>query len=169
VADALFEHPRLAAIYDALDADRSDLDVYLAIADELGARLVLDVGCGTGTFAVLLAELRRADPARPVRQRHPTRDVEAFGSSGSRPVSLADRLPGQRGWDVTGVDLAAGSLRIGQAKPGAEHVRFQERDEVAADLVAAGYVVDEVRDAPDRPGREFVFLARRPAQPKGIA
>jgi len=84
-------------------------------------------------------------------------------------VSLADRLPGQRGWDVTGVDLAAGSLRIAQAKPGAEHVRFQERDEVAADLVAAGYVVDEVRDAPDRPGREFVFLARRPAQPKGIA
>jgi len=287
VADALFEHPRLAAIYDALDADRSDLDVYLAIADELGARLVLDVGCGTGTFAVLLAELRRADPARPVRQRHPTRDVEAFGSSGSRPVSLADRLPGQRGWDVTGVDPAAGSLRIARAKPGAEHVRwlhgdattlppmqvdlatmtgnvaqaitdsagwagtlrgtyhalrpdgtlvletrdparrawrewtrpasyrsteipgvgrvesweqvtdvsgplvsfratrvfaadgavltsdsvlrFRERDEVAADLVAAGYVVDEVRDAPDRPGREFVFLARRPVQPKGIA
>jgi len=304
VADALFEHPRLAAIYDALDADRSDLDVYLAIAEELGARLVLDVGCGTGTFAVLLAELRRADPARPVRQRHPTRDVEAFGSSGSRPVSLADRLhghavclaavqrtanvclPGQRGLDVTGVDPAAGSLRIAQAKPGAEHVRwlhgdattlppmqvdlatmtgnvaqaitdsagwaatlrgtydalrpdgtlvletrdparrawrewtrpasyrstetpgvgrvesweqvtdvsgplvsfratrvfaadgavltsdsvlrFRERDEVAADLVAAGYVVDEVRDAPDRPGREFVFLARRPAQPKGI-
>jgi len=63
VADALFEHPRLAAIYDALDADRSDLDVYLVIADELGARLVLDVGCGTGTFAVLLAELRRDDPS----------------------------------------------------------------------------------------------------------
>ncbi|MBA3279296.1 MAG: class I SAM-dependent methyltransferase, partial [Geodermatophilaceae bacterium] len=53
MADNIFEHPRLVAIYDALDPDRSDLDAYAAIADELGARSVLDVGCGTGTFALL--------------------------------------------------------------------------------------------------------------------
>jgi hypothetical protein len=47
VADALFEEPRLAAIYDAIDDDRSDLDVYAAIVDQLGAQVVLDVGCGT--------------------------------------------------------------------------------------------------------------------------
>lgn len=34
--------------------------------------------------------------------------------------------------------------------------------EVTASLGAAGYVVDEVRQAPERPGRELVFIARRP-------
>jgi hypothetical protein len=41
-------------------------------------------------------------------------------------------------------------------------LRFREREEVEATLVAHGYEVAEVRDAPDRPGREFVFFALRP-------
>ncbi|MGC5628637.1 GNAT family N-acetyltransferase [Georgenia sp. Z1344] len=40
-------------------------------------------------------------------------------------------------------------------------LRFRDRAEVTADLLAAGFAVEEVRDAPDRPGREHVFLARR--------
>ncbi|MCW2595204.1 MAG: cypM [Jatrophihabitans sp.] len=46
--------------------------------------------------------------------------------------------------------------------PSDSTLRFRERDEVEADLVAHGFVPDEVRDAPDRPGREFVFCARHP-------
>ncbi|MGH3095604.1 MAG: class I SAM-dependent methyltransferase [Streptosporangiales bacterium] len=53
--DALFAHPRLAPLYDELDGSREDLDHYQAIAHELGARSVLDIGCGTGCLALLLA------------------------------------------------------------------------------------------------------------------
>src|SRR5688572_12036632 len=67
VPDAIFDDPRLAQVYDPLDPDRSDLDAYAAIVDELGARSVLDIGCGTGTFACPLArrgiEVTGVDPA----------------------------------------------------------------------------------------------------------
>jgi len=67
VADAIFEERRLAEIYDPMDPDRSDLDAYVALAEEMGARSVLDIGCGTGTFACLLArrgtEVIAVDPA----------------------------------------------------------------------------------------------------------
>jgi SAM-dependent methyltransferase len=39
-------------------------------------------------------------------------------------------------------------------------LRFREKAELAADLQAASFVVENVRDAPDRPGREFVLIAR---------
>jgi hypothetical protein len=42
-------------------------------------------------------------------------------------------------------------------------LRFRSREELADSLAAAGLAVEEVRDAPDRPGREFVFIARRAA------
>jgi hypothetical protein len=40
--------------------------------------------------------------------------------------------------------------------------RFWTRAEIEDSLGAAGYAPAEVRDAPDRPGREWVFIARRP-------
>ncbi|WP_238163304.1 class I SAM-dependent methyltransferase [Kribbella capetownensis] len=38
---------------------------------------------------------------------------------------------------------------------------FRERDELEKSLTAAGFTVDEVREAPDRPGKEFVFVTTK--------
>ncbi|MBK5223563.1 MAG: class I SAM-dependent methyltransferase [Acidimicrobiia bacterium] len=50
--DLWTEDPRLAALYDIECAGRWDHDLYLALATELGAASVVDIGCGTGVFAV---------------------------------------------------------------------------------------------------------------------
>ena len=57
MVDALFGVPRLVAVYDALDENRSDLVHYVAMVTEFGATRVLDVGCGTGELACWLARL----------------------------------------------------------------------------------------------------------------
>jgi len=69
--------------------------------------------------------------------------------------------------DVTGV---AGELvsfrqtfvfqRDGAVLTSDSTLRFRSRAEIESSLAAAGFAVDDVRDAPDRPGREFVFIAR---------
>src|SRR5699024_4660420 len=66
--DAIYAEPRLAACYDAFDGPRDDLDHYQQILAELGARSVIDVGCGTGSLATRLAAdgiaVTGVDPAR---------------------------------------------------------------------------------------------------------
>ncbi|MFD5345367.1 hypothetical protein ACFWJY_16755, partial [Streptomyces anulatus] len=47
MADDNFLHPRLAALYDPLDPDRGDLEPYVRLAEESGARRVLDNRSGT--------------------------------------------------------------------------------------------------------------------------
>ncbi len=244
VPDAHFEHPRLAPTYDALDPDRSDLLPYLALADELGARSVLDVGCGTGVLALLLAERGTAvtglDPAGgslAVARAKPGADevhwvhgdasalagldppvaVDLAVMTGNAAQAVTDddawaatlraahdallpgghlvletREPSRRAWEgwteaatrrtralpevgavetwvqVTRVDLpfVAFTTTFAFASDGAvlesrSLLRFRSREEVTRDLARAGLVVVDVRDAPDRPGLELVFLSAR--------
>lgn len=242
MADQIFEHPRLAAIYDDLDADRSDLEVYADIVGELGARRVLDVGCGTGTFAVMLAgrglDVIGLDPAAAsleVARHKPGAERVRWilGTATALPplqVDLAvltanvaqaivepadwsttlaavhtalapgghlvfeSRDPARRAWEdwnraatdtvtdipgvgevrtwteVTAVDGPLVTFRSTNvfAADGAvitsdSTLRFRDRTELEASLVAGGFEIREVRDAPDRPGREFVFIARKRA------
>lgn len=239
--DEGFGNPRLASIYDALDPDRRDLEVYVAVADELHASRVLDVGCGTGTFALLLAErghvVTAVDPARAsldvarakpgaarVRwiegdaTRLPPLQIDLATMTGNVAQAITDdsdwqatlrgvyealrpggrlvfetRVPTRRAWlewnraashrvteidgigpletwvDLLRVEGPLVSFRWTYVFPGGDvltsdsTLRFRERGEIEDALRAQGYVVDEVRDAPDRPGRELVFFARRPS------
>ena len=194
MADEIFAHPRLAALYDPLDPDRTDLHTYLDLARQLAAKRVLDIGCGTGVFALLLAdrgvEAVGLDPARA------SIDV-ARAKAGSERVRWiygdATNLPPLQ------VDLVTMTANVAQAivtpdawqqtltgarealRPGG-HLVFETRDpaarawetwnraashrvtlirlEIEADLAAHGFRLREIRDAPDRPGKEFVFVAR---------
>jgi SAM-dependent methyltransferase len=241
VPDPIFADPRLAEIYDPLDPDRSDLDAYLAYVDRFAARSVLDVGCGTGTFACLVAArgidvvgVDLAAASLEVARRKPAADRVRWvlGDATSVPPCQADlavmtgnvaqvflgddewsevltavhaalrpggafvfemRDPRARAWEAwtraatfERVDLpgvgpveqwvdvteVAGELvsftwtfrfeRTGDELTSVSTLRFRERDGVEASLAAAGFELLEVADAPDRPGREFVFVTRRP-------
>ena len=73
-------------------------------------------------------------------------------------------------WDLTEVNGPLVSYRRtyvfadGTTETSDSTRRFWTRAEIESSLEAAGYVLDQVRDTPDRPGREWVFIARKPGQ-----
>ncbi|WP_436795046.1 class I SAM-dependent methyltransferase [Actinospongicola halichondriae] len=235
--DPIFADSRLARIYDPLDGDRPDLDLYLGIVREFGARSVIDIGCGTGTFACLLAsqgvDVIGVDPAeaslavartKPGAERvhwihgdatmvppvgadvatmtgnvaqvfldddelsGALRDIRAAIRSGGAVV-FEVRDPGREAWRswtraqsetrteipgvgavVSWVDLLEVSLplvsfrwtyrfeRSGDVITSDSTLRFRSRSEVERTVSDSGLVVLDVRDAPDRPGLELVFI-----------
>jgi len=89
----------LIDLYDPFDPDRSDLEAYLAMAEEFEARSVLDFGCGTGVLALLLAErgleVTGIDPSLEslvvAKRDAPARVISIYGAE--RPVPLlADKV-----------------------------------------------------------------------------
>ncbi|MDN5806428.1 MAG: hypothetical protein L0J17_07805 [Brevibacterium sp.] len=48
------------------------------------------------------------------------------------------------------------STRVDEAST----LRFRRRAALTHSVGQAGFIVEEIRDAPDRPGRELVFVAR---------
>ena len=238
--DAIFAHPRLAWVYDAFDGPRDDLAAYVAIAGELGADRVLDVGCGTGCLAIELAGTGRTvvgvDPAAASLEVARTKDGSdavtwIHGDAAAIPAVGADlalmtgnvaqvflteadwtqvlaavgaalrprgylvfetRRPERRAWEewaadtgpvtldvpgqgpveqrreVTAVHLPLVSFRYtytfladGAVITSDSTLRFRDRGDLEPALAGQGYRVLDVRDAPDRPGREFVYITER--------
>ncbi|WP_193071126.1 class I SAM-dependent methyltransferase [Brevibacterium sp. FME37] len=145
--DALFSDPRLAGVYDPLDPDRSDLDMYVDVVKRFGASKVLDVGCGTGTLASLLAELENSvlglDPASASIDIAQSKVVSDFAEFiVAEAPDIADDPARHRGFD-----LATMTANVAQV--------FLDDDEWLATLRAIHSCL--------RPAGRLVFEARRPS------
>ncbi len=144
------------------------LTVDLAIMTGNVAQVFVDDGDWAATLAGVRAALapggrfvfETRDPARRAWERwrpeHTTRtiDIPTIGPVTSWHELRTVDLPLVT-FDTTYVFHDEGTELLSRST-----LRFRSRDELSADLAAAGFAVDEVRDAPDRPGLEWVFITR---------
>ncbi|MFD0680022.1 MULTISPECIES: methyltransferase domain-containing protein [unclassified Paenibacillus] len=242
MADRIFEERRLADVYDFFDsAERPDLDPYIAMADEFGAKSIIDLGCGTGILACRLAAIGKEvigiDPAVAslkvasqkayadrVKWIHGTAamlsglkadlvtmtrnvaqvfiDDEEWMSTlrkcrdiirpGGRLV-FEVRDPSKEAWkdwnreqsfqvidvpeigkiekwvDLLNVQLPLVTFRQtfvfqkdGTVISSDSTLKFRNRSEIIDSIRGTNLHVEAIRDAPDRPGLEFVFVTRFP-------
>jgi len=241
--DQFFEDPRSARVYDLVDGERDDFDLYESILAEFEVSSVLDIGSGTGALGARLGErgirfhgiepalgmhlvAEQRDVAHSVTFQHGTIDdvdrsleFDAAVMTGNvAQVFLTDeewlhvlsetrrrlvdggllvfetRDPAQQAWrgwtkerttqhlvhptegpiedwvHVREVDLpfvtfdgVVRFLEDGHEVRSTSTLRFRTRDELDASLADAGFDVIDVRDAPDRPKLEWIYIARRSA------
>ena len=236
--DLIFEDSRLVSIYDGFDGERVDLENCFSLAREFRAHSVLDIGCGTGCFASILAangfDVTAVDPAKASldyarKKPHAEKVRWILGDATTLPPLAADfavmtgnvaqvftsddswantlagvkralnkkghfvfeaRDPGKKAWlnwtrdktyqkisfpnfgdvecwcDVTAVANDLVSFRWtyvfefdGATISSDSTLRFRDRKAIESSLRAEGFLVEDVRDAPDRPGQELVFIA----------
>ncbi len=101
------------------------------------------------------------DPAR--------RGWEEWTREGTHQVTpVADGETVETWTDLTSVELPFVSFRgtfvfgsDGAVLTSDSTLRFREREEIEESLRTAGFAVDDVREAPDRPGKEFVFVSSK--------
>lgn len=237
MADQIFENPKLAAIYDFFDGERNDLVHYLEIVNELGARSILDVGCGTGSFVSALSAngfdvigLEPAKASLDIAQKKiksenvrwvqgiasdlPSIKVDMAVMTGNvAQVFLTDqdwhktlesikrvlkpnghlvfevRDPSKKAWENWNKEETYRKVKVPdlgdieewcdliEVSDGLIHfrwnyifesnnelitsdstLRFREKDEIINSLKENGFKIIDIRDAPDRPGKEFVFI-----------
>lgn len=239
--DKIFSDPELVQVYDAFDGARDDLQHYFDIVEEFGAHSILDVGCGTGCFAVMLAkagyDVTGLDPAKASIDFAKTKeyadqvnwiygDMSVLSSydtkfgmavmTGNVAQVFTDhhdwystlknirgklepdghlvfevRDPSQKAWEKwtkentsqriyfdglghvetwTQLECVDGDLvhfthtyiyeEVNKTITSHSTLRFRTKDEIVQSLSDTGYSVLDIRDAPDRPNLEWVFICK---------